>query len=472
LWNSLLKKSQFNFLPYQKEGIDWCIENEKKNDSIDNVKGGIIADEMGLGKTFTLIATMFLNMLSRTLIVLPPILLEQWKKEIYKCTGHRCLIYYGNYKKDFDPSSLKSGCIVLTTYHSLRPLKGGRCPLLSVYWDRIIFDEAHHLRNPKTKRFQTCYLLKARIRWLVSGTPVQNKMKDFYSLCKMLRFRTGSYTNEERRNVLKEEFILRRTKAGVGIELPSCVEHVVPIQWKSESEKQLSEQIHSLLPKCSRVTRVQKLGKIAAYIGQSLTLTRLLRARQMCIMPHLVTDSVSKKLVISNTNLKSDVQCETQSKMASVIQFILERKDNGCGKVIFCHFQKEIDVIADCLERGGVKRIVVFDGRNNNEEMRATISDSADVLILQMQTGCEGLNLQKHFSEIYFVSPNWNPSIEDQAIARCYRMGQTKEVHVFRFTMKGFERDVLQDENPIALDGYIRKSQFAKRKIYREILED
>jgi SNF2 family DNA or RNA helicase len=456
----LLQKSQFNFLPYQKEGIEWCIKNEMRERPFDNVRGGIIADEMGLGKTFTLIATMFINLLGRTLIVLPPILLEQWKKEIYKCTGHHCILYYGNKKKDFDLSLLKRGCIVLTTYSSLAPIKGSQCPLLTLHWNRIIFDEAHHLRNHHTKRFQNCYLLKGQIRWLLSGTPIQNKMTDFYSLCRMLRFRMSSYRNETGIKMVKELFILRRTKAGVGIELPPCYQHLVKVQWKSESEQQLSEHIHSLLPNCSKVVRIKQLNKLASHISNGLTLTRLLRARQMCIMPYLVTSSV-----------ENDFDCNTQSKLSSVIQFILNRKDNGCGKIIFCQFQKEIDAISHCLRQGGMQSVVVFDGRNNNEEMRNCISESADALILQIQTGCEGLNLQKHFSEIYFISPHWNPSVEDQSMARCYRMGQTKDVHVFHFTMNGFQPDVLQEEQPIALDGYIRKTQLTKRKIYSEILD-
>ena len=82
------------------------------------------------------------------------------------------------------------------------------------------------------------------------------------------------------------------------------------------------------------------------------------------------------------------------------------------------------------------------------------------MIVLQIQTGCEGLNLQEHFSEVYFCSPNWNPAIEDQAVARCHRIGQTKEVCVFKFVMDGFD-----SEKTISIDAHIQRSQEQKRKL-------
>ena len=92
------------------------------------------------------------------------------------------------------------------------------------------------------------------------------------------------------------------------------------------------------------------------------------------------------------------------------------------------------------LTKNGLK-VETFDGRvNKNERNNILTRRDLDVLILQIQTGCEGLNLQ-HFSEIYFVSPHWNPAVEDQAIARCHRIGQTEEIKVYRFNMVGFDED-------------------------------
>jgi SNF2 family DNA or RNA helicase len=86
------------------------------------------------------------------------------------------------------------------------------------------------------------------------------------------------------------------------------------------------------------------------------------------------------------------------------------------------------------------------------------------VLILQIQTGCEGLNLQENYSEIYFVSPHWNPAVEEQAIARCHRIGQKKEVFVYRFEMGNFVEDLRTIEN------YVDNVQIRKKHEAAEVI--
>ena len=84
---------------------------------------------------------------------------------------------------------------------------------------------------------------------------------------------------------------------------------------------------------------------------------------------------------------------------------------------------------------------------------------------MQIQTGCEGLNLQEFFSEIYFVSPHWNPAVEDQAIARCHRIGQKVDVYVFKFEMDGFGLNTILDTDSNTLDKYVNQVQNVKRDI-------
>jgi superfamily II DNA or RNA helicase len=129
------------------------------------------------------------------------------------------------------------------------------------------------------------------------------------------------------------------------------------------------------------------------------------------------------------------------SKISKVVETIIDRKDNGKRKIVFCHFRAEIDYIQARLTTAFPSLVVRYlDGRTKESERRQILAPDAaiDVLILQIQTCCEGLNLQQ-FSEVYFVSPDWNPSVEDQAIARCHRFGQTEPVVVFRFIMAPFK---------------------------------
>jgi hypothetical protein len=115
--------------------------------------------------------------------------------------------------------------------------------------------------------------------------------------------------------------------------------------------------------------------------------------------------------------------------------------------------------------------VATFDGRTSNSRRFETLNDKYEALILQIQTGCEGLNLQENYSEIYFVSPHWNPAVEDQAVARCHRIGQTKPVYVRRFEMSSFVKDEGQEVDTVSIDKYVHAVQDSKRFAARECIE-
>jgi SNF2 family DNA or RNA helicase len=470
MFKFLLDKSRFSYKQYQYDGVEWCIKNELRPNPPGNARGGFIADEMGLGKTIMMIGTMFSNFLPRTLIVVPPVLIEQWFEEIYKSSGHQSLLYYGNNKKFICQSDINASPIVITTYNTLL---SDNCILKKIVWNRVIFDEAHHLRNSKTKRFTSCKQINARVRWLVTGTPVQNKKQDFYNLCSAAGMKRSFYTDTTNLRIIGKNFVLRRTKAQVGINLPPVNREQKYIEWKSHKEMLLSEEIHSFLPNQTGVSS-GKRNKLASIFGRCGTLTVMLRARQSCIMSKLmrghVIDIFSRMGLVGTEYLEA---FESTSKVDAVTNLMLERKDNGRGKIVFCHFQEEIDVIACKLLNGGMQKVVKYDGRNSGGHNLLKLAEPADALVIQIQTGCEGLNLQHHFSEIYFVSPHWNPFVEDQAIARCHRIGQLKPVDVFKFEMCGFKGEKIDDAviDGITLDKYVRQGQDVKRIISREMLD-
>ena len=467
----LLKYANLDCKQYQIDGVEFCLRSELRpvEKIAGNIlpRGGFIADEMGLGKTILMIGLMFSNIVGRTLIVVPPILIHQWYNEIYRITGHCPTVYYGNKKKKINMEDLKNSRIVLTSYNAIAISKKNKklAIIHQVMWGRVIFDEAHHLRNRNTTRFLGCKNIRATNRWVVTGTPIQNKKGDFYSLCDALGLDSFFYKKEENTQLIREKYLLYRTKKSVGIILPEVEEINYVVPWQNKQEKIISEDFHSLLP-VSGVTS-KKSGFYSKHIADAGPLIALLRAKQSCIMLSLMKHLFTSE---SETEEKNELALfATGSKVDAVVKKLLSRKDNGKGKIVFCHFREEINYISQKLINEGLV-VLTMDGRVKGKKRLDYLKMRADVMILQIQTGCEGLNLQEYYSEVYFVSPHWNPSIEDQAVARCHRIGQTKEVQVFRFVMKGFEKEAEEKVDPITLEKYIQSVQGEKRKIAEEIL--
>lgn len=474
-----IERAKLDFKQYQADGLEWILQNELKDDGLKEVgfgvvRGGFVADEMGLGKTILMIGTMLCNFVPPTIIVVPPILVDQWYVQIYKTTGHKSIIYHGDNKKKITLSELEGAKIVITTYGAItlakktkkdkndKNDKNGNVSknlLHQVKWGRVIFDEAHHLRNAKTTRYRGAKLLQSGIRWLVSGTPVQNSKKDFYSLCSMIGLPASYYTDSANLRHLARSFILKRTKKQVGIEMTFVVLDKNIVDWKNRKEMQLSEEIHSALA-FSRVSSKNIGSQILTSLKTTRVLSLLLYARQTCILPKLMMKRLE--------GLKGAEQfLHSTSKLDSVAASILEKRGNGCGKLVFCHFREEIDEIAARLRAGGMTKVATFDGRTTNKLRYETLNEAHEALILQIQTGCEGLNLQENYSEIYFVSPHWNPAVEDQAIARCHRIGQTKHVFVHRFEMGKFYE---QETETMTVDNYVDAIQESKRIIANECI--
>ena len=154
------------------------------------------------------------------------------------------------------------------------------------------------------------------------------------------------------------------------------------------------------------------------------------------------------------------------SKIDRVVEIISERKDNKRAKLVFCHYHMEIDRVVTSLLNLGMS-VGKFDSRVSQEKREEMLErEDLDALVLQIKTGCDGLNLQ-HFKEVYFVSPHWNPAVEDQAVARCHRIGQDDEVDVFSFKMAPFD----EDQVTRTMDLYVKEVQRVKR-IKMAIVDD
>jgi SNF2 family DNA or RNA helicase len=462
---SFLSSAGYEEKQHQIDGVEWCIKKELDIiPPVNETRSGIIADEMGLGKTIIMLGLIISNFVPKTLIVLPLALIEQWETIMIERCGHAPFVWHGT-NKNLD--RLESAPVVLTTYGLITPKKaGGKTPLHGIKWDRIIYDEAHHLRNMETSVHEGAKTLTGRARWLITGTPIQNRFSDFYALCAAMGMKPNYYVKQENIPTIAKHCIMKRTKASVGVKLPELTCETISVPWANEEERMLAQDIHSLLS-FSNVSERNVDNVIAGMDNEVLAL--LIRARQLCVYPALLEKHVNKMTQMGL--LESATKCASaishSSKLDAVCDHIRKR-DKARSKLVFCHYRGEIDELARRLSDSF--DVKTFDGRTTANQRKEALEEACDILILQIQTGCEGLNLQQ-FKEVYFVSPNWNPAVEDQAVARCHRIGQTEPISVFKFDMTGFDDDdtVVDSES---IDGYSTSVQDVKRKIVHQFEED
>lgn len=464
-YKEFVERSGIRYMKHQEEFVSFGLRNEREGGH-----GGGCFDEMGVGKTIQIIGLIECNVLENTLIVMPVALLEQWKRALKEISGIEAVVYHGNQKRKYDYRTLQSSFVTITSYNTLvSELPNSRNPnvkdIYKTKWSRVICDEAHHLRNINTRMHTAVMALKAEIRWIFTGTPIQNSKDDFYGLCNIMGLKPSYYKNEANLKELARTYLIKRRKEDVGIVLPELHVKTEKVKWENEKEKAIAEALHNnlnfsgvSLDESSEVVR--KLPEM-----NKSHFAKLIRSRQICILPEMVVDGMptiydKEKLAFVTEGLSS---C---SKVNAVINHIKERKDNGRRKLMFCHFRDEMTRFEEELTKLNM-RVAILDGRTPQKEReRILVSNDIDVLILQVNTCCEGLNLQQ-YKEMYFVTLHWNPAVHDQAVGRCYRLGQTEEVDVFIFEMEGFD-----DEGTTkTVDTYVGEVQEKKRALSAELDE-
>lgn len=449
----MVRQQQLQQYPHQFEGVHWCLLKELGiSNTAANCRGGFIADEMGLGKTITVIGVMVANPKKHTLIVVPRSLTRQWADKVEQLTNITPLMYS---PRIHSISDIKSHKVVIASYSAII---SKFAKLHEITWNRTVYDEAHYLRNDHTKRYRCCLRIRRQIQWLVTGTPMQNRIKDLHNLCCMAGIPETFYKNNANLKVIGKH-ILRRTKEQVGILLPPVTKVNVVTKWKDQCEIHLSKEIHSMVRNQAFLRSKQSLERKSYHKTIPNHLVAFIRAKQCCVMPKLIEQHMMTLIQQGALDEEWKDSTQSQSKLTRVIRTLLEHRNNGTGKIVFCNFRQEIDYLYANLTAQGM-HVVYYDGRNSNQDL----TQQCEVLIMQIQCGCDGLNLQEHFSEVYFVSPHWNPQVEEQAIARCHRIGQQRAVKVFRFIMKRFKPHLVENEvvEPVTMDMYICDTQLRK----------
>lgn len=371
-------------LPHQVIGVDWLCKRELNHNKR---KGGILCDEMGLGKTIQMIELMKRHPVERTLVVVPKSLVKQWVSEIHTFSGQDANAYDGP-KRKFDPES----SICVCPYSVVGDLVNHR-------WNRIILDEGHEIRNTKSLVHKTVMSLIGERKWILTGTPVFNRMRDFVSLCEFIGITRGEV--QRYFEDIKSTYVLRRLKTDTAsLDFSNVELSMYP------EERALYNQVY------------------ASYEPEEV-LEWILRCRQVCAWPQSYYDGIHKKLGGEKIVWKGST-----AKMDALVSMIKKHPEEK--SIVFTQFISESEEIRKRLKLIG-KRVFVMNGSTQNRDHVVNCfkkTKHADaVFVIQIKTGGVGLNLQEA-TRVYLMGPSWNPATELQAIARAHRNGQKKHVIV------------------------------------------
>jgi SNF2 family DNA or RNA helicase len=419
--------------PYQETGYQWM-------QVLDEVSwGGCLADDMGLGKTLQAIT--FLQYVKEkykaptSLIICPTSLIFNWQNELDKFAPTlKYHIYYGQ-GRVVDDLDLHSFDLIITSYGVAR---NDVEVLMGFGWEYMILDESQTIKNPDAGITRALQLYKARNKFILSGTPMQNNTFDLYAQFNFLNpgllgtrdFFRHEFASPIDRNANKDvsillkniikPFMLRRTKAEVANDLPEKTESII---WCQMSEEQ--QEMYDTYKDFYRGALTQKIAADGMAKAGIYILEGLLRLRQICDDPRLIKET--DKPTSSGVKIK---------------EIIREIKENiGDHKIlVFSQFVEMLTLIRQDLDEHRITYAYLDGGTNatkrKNEVTNFQENEDVKVFLISLKAGGVGLNLTAA-DYVYIVDPWWNPAVEQQAIDRVHRIGQKNNIFAYKMICKG-----------------------------------
>ena len=416
---------------YQQSGVDWLAF------LYENRFGGLLCDEMGLGKTHQIMALMvWLCEVKKEnlpfIVVCPTTVISHWSRKIREHASTLLpLVYHGT---DRELENIETpGTVLITSYGILlRDIN----QLAKLSFTMAVFDEAQYIKNPETKSYSAADNLRADLRVVVTGTPVENRLRDLKALMDLVLpgylgsenefqqlYELGEKRNRERLRKLVSPFTLRRTKAVVLSELPEKIEDIRYCRL-TNTQVRLYRQAVSGRGK-GLLQSLQRGDEEIPYIHIFALLTLL---KQICNHPASIPHS---EAVAGDQPLDS-------GKWELFVELVDTCLENGLKIVVFSQFVKMIDIIVNYLENRDIitagitgktrQRGHQIDRFNNNPECR--------VFVGSLKAGGSGIDLTGGSVVIHY-DRWWNAAKEDQATDRVHRIGQTRGVQVFKLVTEG-----------------------------------
>ena len=456
--SQILANAGYSLYPHQVKGIDFMTNIEKTYK-----RGGVLADEVGLGKTIQTIG-LLLERPGHTLIAGPLGVVPQWAEKLRMILPEdrfTVVVHHGKTRLtnvvDFLNAQTQMGKtgIVVTSLGLMARM--GAIHLAT--WDRLIIDEAHYARNPKTHLFRKCKKLQAKTKWMISATPIQNKREDLMSLLRIACKLKGRTQNLEKIKKLRDVFLLRRTKDEIKQTRPPLTIENKICRFLSEDE----EQFYSLVEQSTTEAFNQAMMRRNAD-DDIHVLELLLRLRQCTLHPQMVIDGYKKKGIFNQELPEWDTKSTKIHYLEKIVKKELAKSPDQ-RTIIFCQFHKEIELIQEMLTENGFTS-EVYSGKTDQKTRQDILSGllCPQFLIIQIRAGGAGLNLQE-YNRVFITSPDWNPSNEFQAIGRSHRNGQKKPVKVTRLILHWSKKYMKQ------LDEQEKAAEKIKDKLAKDDVE-
>lgn len=437
---------QAQMRPYQIRGYEWMVHNMQLG------FGSIIADDMGLGKTLQVIAVLLrmkeTGMLKKrkALVVAPTGLLTNWHKECTRfAPGLSVDIYHGASRdlKKFDAD------IMLTSYGIAR---SDAAKLKKMKWETIVIDEAQNIKNTSAAQTKAVCSLPAKTHIAMSGTPVENRLSEYWSI---MNFANKGYLgslkdfnaqygrpiqmegSEEaalRFKTLTAPFMMRRLKSDKSIisDLPDKTERN---QYASLTADQSALYRQTLDEAMREIEGENGDDRASLFRREGLVLQMIMALKQICNHPAQFLKT-------------GQADADLSGKASMLVDLVEGIVEAGEKTLVFTQFKEMGDIIGKILGKAGIQSMFLHGGvplkKRNEMVERFQSNPSAQVFILSLKAAGTGLNLTAATNVIHY-DLWWNPAVEAQATDRAYRIGQNRNVQVYRFITKGtFEEKIDQ----------------------------
>ncbi|MFG0284441.1 MAG: SNF2-related protein [Phycisphaerales bacterium JB039] len=433
--------------PYQLRGLRWMAFLEQFG------LGACLADDMGLGKTIQLLALLAHEReagagapMAPTLLVVPMSVLGNWMHEAQRFTPHlRLLVHHGAERAGGEDLIAHIGRVdvVVTTYALAHR---DRDTLERIGWRRIVLDEAQFIKNPAAKQAQAVRSIAADHRVALTGTPVENRLSELWSIMDFLnpgylgsgggfrkRFsvpieRFGDQRRASQLRALVRPFVLRRLKTdpGVAADLPEKIESREWAPLTSEQAQLYEQVVSKMLREADRLEGIHRRGTVLA---------ALIKLKQICNHP-------SQLLRDHDFDGAAPPDIHRSGKCVRIVEMLDEALSAGDQALVFTQFRQMGRLLCAML-RHELGRDVLFLHGGTPQGQRVRIvkqfqeeGAKAPILVASLKAGGVGLNLTAA-THVFHFDRWWNPAVENQATDRAYRIGQSRAVMVHKFVVRG-----------------------------------